>query len=202
VLKNLGMGLGCRSAKQMMHSDVLPKVNAGKCIACGMCTEWCPAAAINVEEHAAIDEKVCWGCGECTVTCPEGAIKINWKTTPGALQEKIVEYTMGVLKNKQNKAAHISFIMNVSPECDCCTYNDAPIVRDIGIAASLDPVALDQACIDLVNGEKTLSGSRLGENPGVEDKFAALHNNVDWSVQLSYGEQMGLGTRKYQLVKI
>ncbi|WP_034629048.1 DUF362 domain-containing protein [Desulfotruncus alcoholivorax] len=202
VLKNLGMGLGSRSGKQMMHSDVLPKVNADKCIACGLCSEWCPATAINIEEHASIDENVCWGCGECTVTCPEGAIKINWKSTPNIVQEKIVEYTLGVLKHKQNKSAHISFIMNVSPECDCCTYNDAPVVGDIGIAASLDPVALDQACVDLVNNEKVLSGSRLGDNPDIKDKFAALHKNIDWSVQLAYAEEVGLGSRKYNLVRI
>lgn len=202
ALKNLGMGLGSLSGKQMMHSDVLPQVNADRCIACGLCTEWCPATAINIEEYAAIDENTCWGCGECTVTCPEGAININWKSTPNILQEKIVEYTMGVLKNKQKKAAHISFIMNVSPECDCCTYNDAPVVRDIGIAASLDPVALDQACVDLVNAEKALGGSRLGDNPDIQDKFAALHKGIDWSIQLSYAEKMGLGSTEYELVKV
>ncbi|TYO95542.1 DUF362 domain-containing protein [Desulfallas thermosapovorans] len=202
TLKNLGMGLGCRSGKQMMHSDVLPRITAEKCLACGLCARWCPATAINIEEHAAIDENVCWGCGECTVTCPHGAIKISWKTQPNNVQEKIVEYTMGVLKNKEHKAVHFTFIMNVSPECDCCTYNDAPVVRDIGIAASRDPVALDQACIDLVNSEVALSGSRLGDNIHTGDKFGSLHKGIDWSVQLAYGEEMGLGTRKYRLIKV
>jgi len=202
ALKNIGMGLGSRSGKQMMHSDVLPKVKEEKCLACGMCSDWCPAGAISVEERAFIDEQVCWGCGECTVTCPEGAIGINWRSRPNVVQEKIVEYTMGVLKNKQDKAVHISFVMNVSPECDCCSFNDAPVVRDIGILASRDPVALDQACIDLVNGEKVLPGSRLGTSPDIQDKFGALHQNIDWSVQLAYGEEIGLGTREYRLIKV
>ncbi len=203
ALKNIGMGLGSRSGKQMMHSDVLPRVKKEeKCLACGMCAEWCPAGAITVDEHAVIDDKVCWGCGECTVTCPEGAIGINWKSQPDVVQEKIVEYAMGVLKNKKNKAVHISFVMNVSPDCDCWAFNDAPLVRDIGILASRDPVAIDQACIDLVNSEKALPGTRLGENLDVVDKFGALHKNIDWSVQLAYGEKMGLGSRKYDLIKV
>lgn len=202
VLKNIGMGLGSRSGKQMMHSDVLPRVKEEKCLGCGMCAEWCPAEAISVEGYASIDDKKCWGCGECTVTCPEGAIAINWKTRPDIAQEKIVEYVMGVLKNKRDKTVHISFVMNVSPDCDCCTFNDAPVVRDIGILASRDPVALEQACIDLVNGEKVLPGSRLGDNPDIEDKFGALHKNIDWSVQIAYGEEMGLGTREYKLIRI
>lgn len=202
TLKNIGMGLGSRSGKQMMHSDVLPSVKAEKCLACGMCSHWCPAGAINVTTHAAIDEQLCWGCGECTVTCPERAIGINWKSRPDVVQEKIVEYTMGALKNKQDKAVHISFVMNVSPECDCCSFNDSPVVRDIGILASRDPVALDQACIDLVNGEKALPGSRLADNPDTKDKFGTLYKNVDWSVQLAYGEKMGLGVREYRLIPI
>ena len=62
---------------------------------------------------------------------------------------KIAEYTKAVLKDKPH--FHISFVMNVSPECDCWNHNDAAIIPDLGILASMDPVALDQACADLVN---------------------------------------------------
>jgi uncharacterized Fe-S center protein len=59
--------------------------------------------------------------------------------------EHMVEYAYGVLKGKRDKYLFINFINNVSPGCDCLPYNDAPIVRDIGVVASTDPVAIDQA---------------------------------------------------------
>ncbi|MDK2887604.1 MAG: uncharacterized protein PWP72_482 [Thermoanaerobacter sp.] len=204
ALKNIGMGSGARSGKQMMHSDVLPDVNPEKCEGCARCTRWCPAGAITLSgktKKAVIDHEKCIGCGECTVTCPVEAIDINWKTEPEAIQEKIVEYAAGVLQNKKGKAGFINFVTNVSPECDCVSWTDAPIVRDIGILASLDPVALDQACADLVNGEKILPGSRL-EGREVQDVFRALWPRAAWERQLTYGEEIGLGTREYELIKI
>jgi len=203
VLKNLGMGCGCRSGKQMMHSDVLPKVNPAKCRGCGKCLAWCPAGAMSVVgKTCVIDESRCIGCGECTVTCPAHAIAINWKTEPDAIQEKIVEYAAGALKNKNGKCGFVTFITDVSPECDCYGFSDAPLVRDIGILASKDPVALDQACVDLVNAEEVLPGSRLEGRKTAGDLFGSLYPEVDWRRQLSYAEEMGLGTRNYELVKI
>ena len=119
---------------------MLPVVDPDKCVACGRCTEWCPAEAITVDETAQIDPEKCMGCGECTITCIEGAVGINWKGESSALQEKIVEYTYAVLKNKKGKAGFISFVVDVSPNCDCWGYNDAPIVPNIGILASTDPI--------------------------------------------------------------
>lgn len=204
AIKNVGMGSGSRSGKQMMHSDLLPSVKDAKCIGCGNCNQWCPTGAINVGENskASVDRETCIGCGECTVTCPESAIGINWKTSADAIQEKMVEYTMGVMKNKKNKVGFITFVNNVSPVCDCYGWSDAPVVRDIGILASLDPVALDQACVDLVNGEKVLPGSQLEGKEDTGDKFGALHPGVDWRRQLIYGEEIGLGSRQYELIKI
>lgn len=203
TLKNIGMGLGSRSGKQMMHSDVLPEVNREKCTGCARCTNWCPADAIYImEQKANIPEDSCIGCGECTVTCPNMAIEINWKTTPDMIQEKIAEYTYGVLKNKHGKAIFVSFVTSVTPDCDCCGWSDAPIVGDIGILASMDPVALDQACVDLVNTHKGLENSRLGGNTVADDKFGMLHPGVDWRVQLAHGEAIGLGTRAYNLIRL
>ena len=203
VLKNLGMGCGSRAGKQMMHSDVLPVVDEEKCTGCGKCNRWCPTgAALVVEKKNRIDQDKCIGCGECTVTCGEHAIAINWKTEPDVIQEKIVEHAMGVLANKTGKAGFLSFVTNVSPDCDCCNWSDAPIVRNIGILASLDPVALDQAAVDLVNQEAALPDGRLaGLAPGT-DKFRTLYPTVDWERQLAYAQAMGLGTRDYELVRI
>lgn len=205
ALKNAGMGLGSRSGKQMMHSDILPSVNPDKCKGCERCSQWCPAGAIGVSPETKISEvnpEKCIGCGECTVTCPVQAIDVNWKTEPDIIQEKIVEYVDGVLRNKKGKCCFITFVNNVSPDCDCYGWNDAPLVKDIGILASFDPVALDQACVDLVNRESALANTRLAGKDGVEDKFRALYPAIDWTRQLVYAETIGLGKRNYQLIKI
>lgn len=202
TLKNLGMGLGSRAGKQQQHSDVLPQVNEKKCIACGKCKLWCPAQAITIEDKAYIDQAVCIGCGECAVTCPHKAIAINWKTEQDVIQEKIAEYTAGVLKGKEGKVGFITFVNNVSPICDCVAWNDVPIVQDIGILASTDPIAIDQAAVDLVNQAHGNPHSLLGDRHHEEDKFRVLHPDVDWTVQLKYGEEIGLGSREYTLISL
>jgi uncharacterized Fe-S center protein len=202
TLKNLGMGLGSRSGKQQQHSDLLPTVKPEKCISCGKCTQWCPADAICLDGKAQIKENVCLGCGECTVTCPQKAISINWKTEQDVIQEKIVEYTAGVLKGKQDKVGFITFVTNVSPLCDCYGWNDAPIVGDIGILASKDPIAIDQAAVDLVNQAQGNPHSELGSCCNEYDKFRVLFPEIDWKVQLEYGEKIGLGHRTYKLIEV
>ncbi|MFZ5633241.1 MAG: DUF362 domain-containing protein [Bacillota bacterium] len=205
AIKNVGMGCGSRSGKQIMHSDMLPRVKPEKCKACSRCHQWCPTGAIAVGElkMAVVDEKLCIGCGECTVTCPHGAIAVNWRNNQkDALQEKMAEYAAGVLINKRGKAGFINFLNNISPDCDCFSFTDAPVVRDIGILASLDPVAIDQACIDLVNAERVLPGSKLEGKEDAKDKFGALYPDIDWSRQLAHGEEIGLGSREYELIKI
>lgn len=203
TIKNVGMGLGSRSGKQQMHSDLLPSISEEKCVGCAKCTQWCPVGSISLDQKkAVIDAEMCIGCGECTVTCPERAIAINWKTDHDVFQEKMVEYTAGVLKNKRGKIGYMSFVMNVTPDCDCCSWSDAPIVSDVGILASKDPVALDQACIDLVNRQRPLDNSRLDRTGNVADKFRAVHPLIDWNAQLRYAEEIGLGSREYNLIKI
>lgn len=204
ALKNLGMGLGSRSGKQQMHSDVLPRVNLKACKSCKKCSKFCPTQAITVEDKkpAVIDETKCYGCGECVVTCPHRAIAISWRTTPQALQEKMVEYALGAVAGKQGKVGYISFVMDISPQCDCYGFNDIPLVPDIGMLASLDPVAIDQACIDLVNQAPALKSSVVEHKKAGDDKFKEVHPGVDWEPQLLHAERLGLGTRKYRLIEV
>jgi len=156
-----------------------------------------------VDEKAQIDPEKCIGCGECILICPSEAIQIQWNQSIPVFLENMMEYTVGVLQNKPGKALYVNFITDVSPACDCYPYNDAPITRDIGILASNDPVAIDQASVDLVNQEHALPGCCLKTNtePG-GDKFRAIYENVDWAYQLQYAEKIGLGSREYNLESI
>ncbi|MDY0374284.1 MAG: DUF362 domain-containing protein [Desulfobacterium sp.] len=204
TLKNLGMGCASRRGKLEQHSNVSPKVKKKTCIGCGECADNCPADAITLAEgKATIDRKLCIGCGECIIRCPTKSINIQWNQAVPVFLEKMMEYTKGVVAGKENKTLFINFIADISPACDCLPYNDAPIVRDIGIVASTDPVAIDQASVDLVNKQQGFTNTCLKHNkaPG-EDKFKGLYPDVDWEIQLAYAEEIGLGSRKYELTKL
>ena len=186
-----------------MHSDINPKVDHGVCIGCGKCASHCPKQAITIEDgKATIDQDLCYGCGECLIFCAPKAIKIRWDSSAQSMQEKMIEYCMGAVQGKEGKVAYINFIIDVTPHCDCLGKSDPAIVDDIGILASFDPIALDQACTDLVNNAEALPGSAIveGVEKGLDNIRAA--NDLDWSFQLAYGEEVGLGSRKYNLNKI
>ena len=187
-----------------MHSNVSPKIKRKTCIGCAECQKHCPVSAIYFEEKKAnIDKNTCIGCGECIVRCPTQSVNINWNQTIPVFLEKMMEYSLGVLKNKEKKAFFINFITDISPKCDCLSYSESPIVNNVGILASTDPVAIDQASVDLVNQQTALPGTILQTNlaPG-EDKFRGLYPAVDWEHQLDYARKIGLGTREYKLIKL
>jgi uncharacterized Fe-S center protein len=134
------------------------------------------------------------------VVCAAQAVQIQWNQSVPVFLEGMMEYAMGVIAPKKGKILYVNFINNISPMCDCVGHNDAPIVRDIGIVASTDPVAIDQASADLVNRETAFAGTCLKTNTRAgEDKFRGLYPEVDWTTQLDYAEKLGLGSRAYEL---
>ncbi|MEW6349605.1 MAG: DUF362 domain-containing protein [Thermodesulfobacteriota bacterium] len=208
VIKNVGMGCASREGKLEQHSNISPKVSTKKCIGCGECVPWCRGGAISLEEQgtskkARINPEQCVGCAECILTCDQGAIQIQWNESVPTFMEKMVEYAAAVIRPKQGKVLFMTFVTDVSPLCDCYPFSDRPIVPSMGILASTDLVAIDQAAADLVNSAPGNPTSSLkgAMEPG-EDKFRALFPSIDWGRQLQYAEELGLGTREYELVDI
>ena len=206
TLKNFGMGAASRHGKLSMHSTSNPEVNQEACTACHSCVRWCGFGAIEVTGEggkARISRERCSGCGACLPTCPVGAIRVEWNQETGGMQERMAEYAYGAIAPKRDRAIFLNVILQVSPLCDCYPFADTPLVPDVGILASTDPVAIDQAAADLVNAQPghPLSQHAASLGPG-EDKFRAAAPAVDWGIQLAHAERIGLGTRAYELVRV
>ena len=203
AIKNTGMGCASRKGKLDQHSDLKPRVNRRKCKSCGECMKHCSQNAISMDKKARINPEKCIGCCECILICPHGAIDVQWDMDAVKFQKKMAEYTKAVLKGKEDRSFFINFLTAISPACDCYGHNDAPVVPDIGILASRDPVAIDRACVDLVNRQPISPGSALAKKgEDIRDKFRSIYPKVDWNIQLEHAERMGLGTRRFRLIKI
>lgn len=208
ALKNLGMGCACVGGKLELHSASQPIVDRENCKSCNICVKHCAHDAIHLDgsKIATIDYEKCVGCGQCVALCQYDAAVMGDGDTSERLNYKIAEYSKAVLLDKPN--FHISFIMNVSPECDCWNHNDAAIVPDLGIAASFDPVALDKACADIVINAPILeTGNRLSDSPHHDhlegcDKFHIMHPETNWQAGLEHAEKIGLGTQEYELITV
>jgi uncharacterized protein len=204
AIKNLGMGCSSREGKLEQHSTVAPAVADEFCTACADCLRACVHDAIRfIEGKARIDADRCVGCGRCITECEQKAIKVQWNEEAPLVMKKMAEYAKGALQGKEGRALFINFVTQVSPSCDCYGHSDAPIVADQGILVSTDPVAVDQACADLVNQAQGLPGTALssGQEPG-GDKFRGVHPQIDWEITLRHGEALGLGRRSYRMVRL
>ncbi len=203
AVKNLAMGCAPRLGKQDQHC-VRFRVDEKKCVGCGSCFKVCPQKAITMAEKTAhIDTERCIGCGECMTVCRDKAVGLDFRTDLTEFMERLVEYAYGAIKNKRNRVGFFNILANVTPDCDCVPWSDAPLVPDIGILASTDPVALDAACYDLVNAQAACPGTKLTSCtlPG-EDKFAGCWPGTKGGVTFTHGEAVGLGRRDYELVRL
>ena len=178
ALKNIGMGCGSRAGKMEQHNEGKPQVNQDACV----------------------------GCGRCLAACPKDAVEAQGGTTVKMLNYKMAEYAYAVCKDRP--CFHISLICDVSPNCDCHAENDIPIIPNVGMLASFDPVALDQACADLCNKMPIMHGSILDDNmkkmgnDGHHDHFHMTHPDTEWESCLDHAQKLGVGTRDYELFTI
>jgi len=202
TIKNIGMGCGSRAGKMEMHSSGKPYISTEDCIGCGMCRKNCAHDAITItNKKAFIDHNKCVGCGRCIGACPRDAVLPASDESNSILNKKMVEYTSAVLHGRPN--FHISLVIDVSPFCDCHSENDIPIVPDIGMFASFDPIALDVACADAVNRQPALPGSILARSGDTHhDHFTDVFPDTDWKVMIDHAVQMNLGNRDYELISI
>jgi hypothetical protein len=190
AIKNVAMGLSSRAGKLRQHAASKPRVDARRCTACGTCAEWCPQDAIAVERAAHIDQQLCIGCGECAAVCPEGAVQIAWDETARGFNEKMAEYAYGILKDKLDHVSFVSFIYRTTPDCNCMPDKGNYICPDLGILTARDAVAIDKAAVDLIN--KAHGG----------DLFERVRPGAHYEVQFAHGEEIGLGSRTYELVTV
>ncbi|MCI6121607.1 DUF362 domain-containing protein [Bariatricus sp. SGI.161] len=202
ALKNIGMGCGSRAGKMEMHSAGKPYVEQEECVGCGNCIRICAHDAPSITDgKASIDHDKCVGCGRCIGVCPKDAVCPAGDESNDILNKKIAEYSLAVVKDRPH--FHVSLVIDVSPNCDCHAENDIPIVPDVGMFASFDPVALDRACADAVNRMPVIAGSQLDQMPHVHhDHFIDSAPTTNWKVCLEHAEKIGLGTQEYELIEI
>lgn len=207
AIKNIGMGCGSRAGKMHQHNQGKPSVNPDKCKKCKRCATECGSNAIHFDTgKAVINQNECKGCGRCIGACSYDAIRNNNANANEILGCKMAEYTKAVIQGRPN--FHISLIIDVSPNCDCHSENDAPILPNIGMLASFDPVALDQACVDLCQAAEPIRNSQLGDNLAAPnwnfngDHFKDSNPNVRWEETLEHAVKIGIGSREYELIKM
>jgi len=209
AMKNLGMGCGSRAGKKDMHSCSKAEIDPALCRGCKQCLKGCANGGLVFDEKArkmTVDTERCAGCGECIGHCNFDAISFKQDEANELLSRKIAEYTKAVINGRPN--FHVSLMLDISPCCDCHGENDVPILPNIGMCASFDPLALDQACVDLCMKEEPIKGSQLYEALHGEhfhesgNHFNNLHPESDWKSCFEQAEKIGLGNREYELIKV
>jgi len=209
TIKNIGMGCGSRAGKADQHSNGQPVVEEADCRGCRLCQKLCANDGLVFDEAARkmrIDTDKCLGCGRCLGACNFDAIHFVSDNANAILNCRMAEYTKAVISGRPN--FHISLVMDISPNCDCHCENDAPILPDIGMFASFDPLALDQACADACLKQNPLPGSQLWDNlkkPGFADwgdPFTNSTPNSEWRSCLDHAEKIGLGVREYEIIRL
>ena len=187
ALKQLSMGFASKGGKMAMHLSVTPKIKFRKCKACRLCLSRCNAGAIKPENGKfAIDPSKCIGCGACFSICPQKAISVfslaglkNMLFGRRFFREKLAEYASASHRGKKN--IYLNFAVDITAGCDCEPRKMSSCTPDIGVFASLDPVAIDAACLDAAaKAGKVFKGRDI----------------------LEYAASLGTGNRSYEIIEV
>ncbi|MCE1196125.1 DUF362 domain-containing protein [bacterium] len=209
TIKNIGMGCGSRAGKTEQHSGGKARILASKCRGCRRCLRECANGGLSfdpVGKKMSVNLANCIGCGRCLGSCNYDAIKFRDSAANTVLNRRMAEYAKAVVDGRPG--FHVSLVVDVSPNCDCHGENDAPILPNLGMFASFDPLALDQACVDACLKATPMPGSQLADNlakPGFADRrdhFVNSSPESEWRTCLEHAEKIGLGTRQYELVGV
>lgn len=210
VIKNIGMGCGSRAGKTEQHSSGKPHIDQDLCRGCRRCQRECANEGLMFDamsKKMMVNQNHCVGCGRCLGACNFDAIMFNNNDTANELLNcRMAEYAKAVVDGRPG--FHISLVVDVSPNCDCHGENDVPILPNLGMFASFDPLALDQACVDACLKAAPLPGSQLSDNmakPGFadgHDHFTNSSPESEWRSCLEHAEKIGLGTRDYELIVV
>ena len=208
AIKNIGMGCGSRAGKTEQHSGGQPRISEKRCRGCKLCMAQCANGGLEFDVETRkmkVNYTNCVGCGRCLGACNFDAISFENEQAPTMLNRRMAEYAKAVVDGRPQ--FHISIVVDISPNCDCHAENDAPILPDIGMFASADALALDQACADACLAATPLPGSQLYDHIHAEgfcdhhDHFKNSTPESEWRSCLEHAEKIGLGSRDYELIK-
>ena len=209
TIKNIGMGCGSRAGKTEQHASGKPQIDPKLCRGCTRCQKECANGGLVFDKEArkmTVDQNNCVGCGRCLGACNFDAIYFVNDNANSTLNCRMAEYTKAVLDGRPN--FHISLVVDVSPNCDCHGENDIPILPNIGMFASFDPLALDQACVDACLAAQPMPGSQLAKHladPTFHDHHDHFTNSTpesEWKSCLEHAAKIGLGSREYELIEM
>ena len=181
AIEHLATGCAARGGKLDLHINPHPMLNPLKCRKCKACLKYCPVHAINLDFISRIDRTKCIGCATCIALCPYEAIKVNFITGRVSRKffERMAEYAYAAQMDKS--IIYVNYLFNITPESDNVGKEMKPVANDIGVFVSTDPVAIDQACLDLL-------------------KHKEMRDVFEGDEIFLYAEEIGLGSTEYKLI--
>lgn len=182
AIKNFGMGGLMKKTKHDIHHLCQPVLTSSTCTGCGTCARLCPANAIEIiDSKAQVNLEKCYGCSICEINCPTHSLKPN----TAIFDDLLAQGAAACINNLPKNSFYINLIQNITKSCDCEADSGPILAPDRGVLFSDNPVAIDQASIDIV-------GKEIFENS----------NHKDPTLQINHAQNYTQFKTDYQLVNI